>query len=449
MAADKYVRSGRRKFLPPSALPVFVAVAIFMTGSSIVEMYNASTLRYEPIVDSLVEPAFWFLSFVAACSVVTNSETAESLIKGFILPVFLAVPLAVAQVLDIEPVIRFTTLVVSGRGVADSVAEGELLRAGGLVGGWTSFGAYLTGVFAAAIALMILNRQRSEPLTILPLAVAVLCIVGLLTTLTFSTAIAFVVLLVGSARRLGFHPGVFAAAVGAVVLAVFAFGSRIRSRFAEQFDSSVGYVDWLPEWVPNTLGYRIFVWGSQTIPSILERPVTGWGNKVYLVTLQEFGAADVDRIRPAGLEWSSAESQWLWTLMNSGVLGLALLVILLCGILSPIRLGWRSSEARWIALPVALLLASNIAIAFTAIGLTNKGLPGTLWPLLGVVAALAGGRQELAKPSRISAVAQFNSAEGARRERISVRASGPVSHDAASCRSMDCISEWESGDRKR
>ncbi|MFL1597292.1 O-antigen ligase family protein [Gordonia amicalis] len=369
-------------------MPVVAAFSVYALGSAAIELYNGSVLGYRPIVDGLFESLFWLLSFLAAVAVVTSGDAAVASLRGFILPVIVAVPVAIGQALDIEAVIKFTTNAVSGKGFVENVADGDLLRAGGLVGGWTSFGAYLSGVFAAALALVILARTMKRPPPMLAFVVAGLCVVGLITTLTFSTALAFCLIFAACSRRLGFSLGVLASALAAVTLAFVAFGSRIQDRLQEQFDGTAGFVGWLPEWVPNTIGYRVYVWSNQTIPAVLERPITGWGNKVYVVTVEKYGAMDIDRMRPTGLIWSSPESQWFWTLMNGGVLGLLLLLVLLAGLARPLFQARKVRAASWLGIPVLWLFVSNVAIGFTAITITNKGLPGVLWPLVGFVVGL-------------------------------------------------------------
>ncbi|KRA25698.1 hypothetical protein ASD65_15655 [Microbacterium sp. Root61] len=375
-----------------------VAFVLLIVVSAAVELHNGYYLHYGAILNGLIEPIFWFLTYFAARTAITDVASAVAALKAFVLPIFIAAPISFAQALRFAPVLDLTVSIVSGEGFASAVEDGRLLRAAGLVGGWTSFGAYVSGVFAAALALLIMAKERGTRSDLYPFLVIGLCIASLLTTLTFSTTIAFVVILLGTLRRLGIRPGMLAALCVAGFAAAAIFGALISERIGQQFDGRTRFVEWIPEWVPNTIGYRAYVWIGQTVPTILERPVTGWGSKVYDATFGRSDALDPDRTVPTGLVWTSPESQWFATLMTSGIVGLVPLVLLLIAIAVVLWRGLKNRGSSWIATPVWWLFLANVAIGFTAISFTNKGLPGAFWPLVGIVAALSIPRRSNTDP---------------------------------------------------
>ncbi|WP_243226777.1 O-antigen ligase family protein [Microbacterium sp. CIAB417] len=387
----------------PRVLIVDIALILYILGTAAVEVYDGYLLKYSAILNGLIEPTFWFLAYMAARTTIGNQRDAQLVLRGLIIPIFLAAPLSFAQALNFGPAIQFTTSVVSGDGFASAVEDGNLLRAAGLVGGWTSFGAYVTGVFTAAIALLIIARERNQRSGIFPFAVIGLCILALLTTLTFSTTIAFVVILLGTFRRLGVRPGFLFAIVGAAIGAALLFGPLIAARIGEQYDGRERFVSWLPEWVPNTIGYRVHVWIDQTIPTIMQRPITGWGYKVYDATFGRTDVTDPDRVVPKTLQWTSPESQWFAALTTGGVLGLGFLLLLIVALGVVLWRGLHRAESSSVAAPVWWLFVANVGIGFTAISITNKGLPGMFWPLVGIVAALTLSEKNLRKPDLLRA----------------------------------------------
>jgi O-antigen ligase len=378
-----------------------LAFVLYIVVYCLLEAVNASELRYEARLTAAIEPTFWFLAYASARSVVGSIDEGVAAIRAFSMPVFLVAPIAIGQALHFEPITNLTSAIVTSDGFTNRLESGSLLRAVGLVGGWTSFGTYSTGLATAAVALLIAGRRYGVGRLGYPYVVLALAIAQLLTTLTFSTMIALLVVLFGAARYLNLRAGfLFGLVVSAIVL-IALFGGSLEERFGEQYDGRVRLIGWLPDWMPNTIAYRVYIWTSQTIPMILQRPWSGWGNGVY-DALDPGGVGSLSRRVPSGNDWLSPESQWFGVLMNGGVIGLTSLLFLL---VAAGALLWKArsvAEATWLAVPLFWFFIANLAICLTALNFTNKGLPGVFWPMVGIVSGIAlAGRtesQRLANP---------------------------------------------------
>ncbi len=372
-------------------LALDLAFIAFVVGLTVIEIVNAATLHYPAVLSSQGEPVFWFLAYAAARFAVSDAQQAAAALKSFVLPIFVVAPLSVAQLLRVEPVLDFTTSIVTAHGFEAKVGRDALLRAVGLIGGWTSLGAYASGIFAIGVALLVLARSGRSPKGLLGFVLAILLcsIVTVLTTLTASTILAFGLILLGSVRYLRLHFSVYLSMAGMVLLGVIVFHGPLLERFHQLFAPNNRVQDWLPGWVPNTIAHRVNIWRSETIPAIAEQPWTGWGRGVYQAALPPDSLGNSERLVPSGLRWASADSQWLSTTMTSGLLGLLLLLALLVCAGVVVVKGTRIAEAAWLARPVGWLFFANLLIAFTAMNLTNKGFPGVIWPLIGFVVALS------------------------------------------------------------
>jgi hypothetical protein len=110
------------------------------------------------------------------------------------------------------------------------------------------------------------------------------------------------------------------------------------------------------------------------VPAILERPLLGWGQGVYIELGEWLNG-------PRELVWRSAESQWLLTLMTGGLVELALLAWLLVTAWLTLR---RDPSADAFLLKALLLLA--VLVGVTVPVFTNVGFPLAFWTAVGSIA---------------------------------------------------------------
>lgn len=403
IALHSRVSSGSvQKILDSRLLTLDVSFILFVIGTSFIEVSNSTILGFKPNLNSQIEPIFWFLTYFAARTIVEDVTSAISVLKGLVFPILVVAPISVAQLIGYSPVLEFTVSNVTADGLEGKLERGRSIRAVGLVGGWTSFGAYSSGVFAVAMALMIAEKRELTKPSQYPIWIIIASVVSVITTLTFGPIIAFLIVWLALVRYLGMKPSKLISLISAGIIFTTFFWVYVSDRFNEQFTVQARYQSWLPEWVPNTIAYRVEVWRNQTIPAILERPLTGWGRGVYDAALGGGISSEATRVTPTTLIWTSPESQWFAIMMTSGIFGLMLLFFLLVCAWNIFFKGLKQQQSSWLSLPSFWLFISNIGIAFTAVSLTNKGFTGVFWPLVGVSVALVLQSEKASEHTRIS-----------------------------------------------
>lgn len=390
-------------------LLVDVAFLMFIAGGAAIELFNGARFNYTPQLNQLIEPVFWCLGYLSARIGIRSRDSAVRALKAFIAPIFLIAPISLAQSLNVGPVVEITTRFVTSDGFERRLESGGLLRAVGLIGGWTSLGAYASGIFAMALALILDARQSRRRSSAFGIIASAFCLITLVTTLTFSVVLAFGVILIGCMKRLGLRPGMMISIGTGALIAVVALRPLLERRLDEQFDRYPRYQSWLPDWVPNTLAFRTHVWVDQTVPAMAEHGWLGWGRGVYEAVFRPQTTSSPERVTPTGLVWTSPESQWFAMVMTAGIVGLIFLLILVAGQVVIVRAGSTMPQISWLIIPTSWLLLSNIAIGFTATTLTNKGITGVLWPLIGIIAALT---IELGQPRSPTPRARFSVSNG-------------------------------------
>lgn len=354
--------------------------AVYLLVITAAELLNAAELNYPVVLGALLQPLFWAVAYIGARSVIADLASAVPFLRGMVVPVFVVVPIGLGQALGIAPIVEATRRFVAADGYGDRVDDGRLLRAVGLIGNWTSFGSYLTAMCAVAVILLAIATQRRIGSAPYAAAVLLVALFGTATTLTIAPiGVAACVVLFGMRMsRVAFRNGFI---IGVVAIGALSFlGPALETRVAEQ-SIAASRVEWLPEWVPSTIGSRIAIWTSQTIPMIAERPYTGWGNNVYVDT-------NPMRKYPTSLIWQSAESQYLYTAMTYGFVGLCALILLLLAMIGLAIRGLKHEGVALVARPVLILVLASVASATMSPVFYSQGLTSTLWPMLGVLAAL-------------------------------------------------------------
>lgn len=374
--------SGPARKIKPHA--VEWALLTYVAVRCVVELINSNMLHYSMNWNALIYPVWWWFAFIAAKRVIRDAAQAVAMLRGICVPFLFSVPVAVGQTLGIDPILDFTEQHVESHGFQSRVLVESALRGVGLVGHWTHWGVYCSALLTVALTLLLLARRQKIGGAGFPVLVIFAGVVGLASSITFAPMAIAAIVAVIALRRIGFSvPTMVALAAGALGAATF-LGSNLQER-AEFQSIGTSRVSWLPDWVPSTIGYRVYIWTSETIPMISDRIVTGWGINVYEGA--HFATHNAGRTYPSQLQWVSAESQWFHELMSTGALGFAALLTMLLSIFS-LLLRIRDHLLVDLVVPLRAFVIALVLAASTAPMLTNKGAPLILWPMLGAVVGL-------------------------------------------------------------
>ncbi|MGV8881645.1 MAG: O-antigen ligase family protein [Rhodoglobus sp.] len=361
-----------------------MALLAYISLRFVTELINSTELNYSINWDSLIYPIWWWLAFAAARRVATDAARAVALLRGITVPLLITAPIAVGQALGIGPVLDFTARYVTSEGFQARISNAAQLRAVGLVGHWTHWGVYCAALITVGFILLILARRHNVGGGTYPLVVIIVGLMGVASSITFAPAFIVAVVVIVSFRRIGVNLLAVIAMGAGIAGAAAVLGAGLEERIAFQA-TGVSKIEWLPDWVPSTLSYRLYIWITETIPMVLDRIVTGWGLNVYEGAYPTL--FDPHRVYPNQMRWPTAESQWLQESMASGLLGLVGLIAIFVAIFGLLR-ATRGQLLADIAAPIGAFVFSLLIAATTAPMLTNKGAPLVLWPLLGIVIAL-------------------------------------------------------------
>ncbi|MCZ4278360.1 O-antigen ligase family protein [Rhodococcoides yunnanense] len=315
-----------------------------------------------------------YVALVLVRLMVQSKEDFHTLIRWLTVPAIAVAVIAVLQVINTPGLNDLLIQHVNSGGLAARLEKGWDIRATSTIGHWTALGGYLLVVIAAR-CVMIVNgtRKRWDWLVIL------LLFLGQLSTLTFATIFASVAVLVGTLVLIRASLIWVVGVIGASIGIWYTVGSLIADRIDKQSEGSAalgGSYSWLPE----SLGFRLVVWMNETIPAILERPISGWG--IYAYQNRGTGKASEH------LRWISPESEWMRTAVSSGLPALVLqFILLLCVYLLIRRVGMSEGLIRTGPIQVAfvgLVIISTIHSHFA-----NRGVPLILWPIVGGLIALS------------------------------------------------------------
>lgn len=379
-AATAVLVVGGRELLRTRLGTIDLAMVGYIVVRTAVEAVNAVELQHAAYSAIALDPTIMYLAFLAARWVGTSTVGLIALLRGIAAPIFFVAPLAVAQVLKVPGVGEFLIAYTSSGGFERRFTLGYELRGTSTIGHHTALGGYLVVLAAVACTDLLLSRRLKRS-TAFPLLALGLIIVAQFTTLTFATIGATAVVIIATLVKLGVRPGVLVASAVSLVAAWSIFGASVEGRVADQtIRKSDEYA-----WLPSTVAYRAEVWINETIPTILERPMTGWGFDVYTAGEKDWP------IIPSRLVWLSPESEYMRTLVSGGWISLIAEVVLLFAALVAIS---RAARALGGGLGVPALTATVVLLVISAIHshLTNPGAPLVLWPLIGAVCGYAAAR---------------------------------------------------------
>lgn len=368
--------AAKHNFVLTSKLIAFdAAFLLLISWRLLTEIFNAADISHEPSFGSIAELATVYLASWIARAWIGDLADLVAFARGMLWPSVVVSALGVLQIAGVQAINEFLLEYTSSPGLESRTERGVEIRATSLIGHWTALGGYLACMTALACMILIIvqrNERRLSPSAIVLLAVT---LVGQASTLTFATiAISLVICLV-ALFALGARPVLIFVVVAASMLGWVLFGSQLEDRISLQSSASNYTNDWA--WLPESLSYRMWIWTHETIPSIFERPVTGWGTGVYSFDWT---------IRPELLSWTSPESEWMRTAMMAGLVGLLLQAFLLLTVWSSILRPARPALGRAL-LPISTLVTVLVIASFIHPHLTNRGVPLALWAICGAIAA--------------------------------------------------------------
>ncbi len=352
------------------------------------EMLNAIQLNHSPFLGVGLTVLLAYLATWPARMVITGVDSLREFMSGLTLASVPVSVIAVAQLLRIPGVNEFLTRFTESGGLESRLLAGWDIRGTSTIGHWTALGGYLACISAAA-CIELLLADHSHTVKLRPILVLGASLAGQVTTLTFATIAVAVAVVVVTVLRMRVRPSLVIVGVGVATGGWLVFGQKIAERVANQSGQSV-YAVQEYAWLPQTVGYRLNIWMTETLPAILQRPVTGWGSDVYAAKAKGWFES------PASLVWVSPESEWMRTLVTVGVAGLILQVILLVAVATALFKS-RSAFPKSAMAPIATLFGGLLMISSLHSHLNNPGVPLILWPLL--FAVIAAAQQEQARAS--------------------------------------------------
>jgi len=317
---------------------------------------------------------FFLLYRAALVALRTEAQRRRAIEIALVLSVPIAV-IAVLQQFDMGGVRAWTAGLVSdgaGASFTDDYTYGVLPRAVGLFPHWQILGGYLLAVILLGAA----SFMDERPAFPRPLLGAVLAIdaAALVETLTFANIAAAVlgVLALAVWSRRGGRVVVWLAVAG--VVAAFAFGPSLGTRYELQMEASA--TGDKPALVPQTLAFRYDVWTQQYFPALEDRLLTGYGPGV-----------------PPGIAFGYTESVYLELLVRGGVpllLVFAGLMWALWVAAVPVARGPTADSRRVAARALVVLVVALVPLHLLEPFFITTGLPHLLWAL----AALALGEAD-------------------------------------------------------
>jgi hypothetical protein len=349
--------AGRRNPVPTTVL---VAVAAFALGTSLVPL-GAYLVRDVPLstadLFSLLAPLHYLLLFWLFANVPRSDRERRATIQLMVLAGSAVALIGLLQAAGVGPV---TAWLERWYPHAHLLSAEEVGRVTSVLGAWNSLGLFLLTTLLLIAATYVdetrrLYRRNMQVATVL----ALLC---LLATNLYSGLIGVAIgfLLIKRLDPRGLRAVVPIAVIGAVGFVLLL--PELSHRFSQQFGTGT--------WVPQTIGYRWWVWQEYFIPPIAASPI--WG------VHPTFGH----------LAFPHPESQYIHYLFRSGAVSLVGHLIWLGALVAwLVRVRSRLARAatRSLALaPLALMLVFSLIGVINPV-FTYTASMGYFWIVLGLI----------------------------------------------------------------
>lgn len=321
---------------------VFIATVILLLGTTVIPTFRYVQRGFSLSVSDYISLAAT-VQFVLLFWIFVNIPRTDRQ-RRLILQLMIGTGAVIAlvgllQATRFGPIISFLNAVYPSPHTTASVGAGRITS---LLGAWNALGTFLMMNLLLIAALYNDETDRRCRRNMqFSAALSIICLIG-----TGSYA-GVVGLIVGYAIIKYFDPRGLKATIpflGLAAVGIIIMFPLVAQRTAWQFGSSSG-------WVPQTLAYRFTVWEEIYLPIIAQNPV--WG------------------VSPTteGLDWRTAESQYLFQLFSTGVVGLTG-HLLWVGIL----IWWSFHQIRtnttWLRSLAIFMLA--ILVVLSIMGLTNS-----------------------------------------------------------------------------
>lgn len=353
---------------------IFVA---YIVGKFVVEFVNSGQLGTTFSLTTLLDVVIAYGALLAARIGCRSEADVWTAARWFVVPAAVVALIAVLQITQFPGLNQLLVSHVNSGGLEARIDKGWDIRATSTIGHWTALGGYLCGISALIGAQMIQNRSHTVSNTRLG-SLLLLVVIAQVATLTFATIALNFCIVVYVLIRIRIRVAVLVVG-GIASLAMWAaVGSLITSRIDKQLGEAE-YAARSYDWLPESVGFRLNVWLTESIPAAMQRPLTGWGASTY----QWLGT---DATSPH-LRWISPESEWMRTAVSYGFVVLALQLALLFATFRYLKRAAKCSSAR--AMGTLLMFYLGIlVVSFIHSHLTNRGVPLVLWFAVGIAVAM-------------------------------------------------------------
>lgn len=368
--AGKVLRGPRWRAWDWAALAYCLGTAAFGILNSALQQ----TIITADDVNTMLGPVQFLLLYRTVAAAFPTVELRVVALRALLLS---SIPVSMLAVLQMVGPSFFQNLAVSlsGTGIFITPGYDPVMRATSVFPMWHPLGGYLVVVVFVAVALLLRRDTLVLPTGWLFFILAIAA-ASLVLTLTFTILGGAVlgVLVVGWAvKRLKLVLTWLIVGGGAGLIAFFPL---IMARLDEQQTATSATPTAGDSIIPQTILYRLIVWGDQYLPALKGMWVTG------------YGPAD-----PPGISWDHTESGYITLLLRGGI-------PLLVAAALAIYLSWRAGR-RFLTQATEL---SEIAIGASVVGIavilpvinfffpyfTASGMPQPMWVVWGLLAAALG-----------------------------------------------------------
>lgn len=341
------------------------AAFAYVAGTIVLTAVNLLR-RGEPIdadVVTALGPLQYFLLYRVVVTYLwspARQRTAVLLALGASVPI---AALGIAQAFDVPGVLDFIAATIDRGEVFEGWEYSRQARITSVFPHWHPLAGYLVVVLLLGVSLLLTPGQRVlRPRWLLPVLAP--AAVALAFTATIASMFGAVVgaLVVGAIHR-RLLVSLRWLATGLVLVGLVA-GPFLVERYSNQVDD--------PSGAPESVTFRLAVWGEEYLPALEGRLTTGYGPDL-----------------PPEIFWDHTENQYLTLLLRGGVPLLAAFLALLATMAARARAVHRADgpDRRAVAGAVLATLVVLLPMQMVFPYLTSTGMTHLLWVLVGLVAA--------------------------------------------------------------
>lgn len=354
-----------------------LALVSFISIRILTDLFASAALDVPLPFAALGDWLVILIAYFSARACVSTQQELLEFFRSLVLPSYFVAIIAMLQIAGVGIVNSLVSSFTRSVGLDNRVLAGWTeLRATSTIGHWTALGGYLVVMIAVNCAILAYMTSQGQTRTWRYAVGVSVLIGGLLSTATFAPILAGVIVAGLTAlfyfRRIDF---LLVASIPLLGLA-YMLSPLLSSRYQKQTEvisTSTPY-----PWLPESVGYRLNIWITESIPGGLRREFFGWGSWVY----SRIGESSA----PPELRWTSPESEWIRSFVTGGwallVAEAVLLFLLVTAMVRASRPG-----AKWVR-PILWSVISLIVISTIHSHFSNRGVPLALWPVVGAVLSM-------------------------------------------------------------